>query len=175
MKLFRLLALISIWVIISLVYSSRFTADSMPGTIPVSSTGSPLNHPEQKTFAESVGYEQFKSAFALKDLWPLYLPKEKAEPADRYLERQGDQDAFKPLQRFPFVRHVPTHEKKRILVTGGAGFVGSHLVDRLMKMGHEVIVLDNFFTGSKRNVQHWMGHPNFELIRHDVVDPVSVF
>lgn len=61
--------------------------------------------------------------------------------------------------------------RKRILVTGGAGFVGSHLVDRLMKDGHEVIALDNFFTGRRRNVEKWIGHPNFELVHHDVVNP----
>ncbi|KAI9331534.1 hypothetical protein DFJ73DRAFT_856964 [Zopfochytrium polystomum] len=64
--------------------------------------------------------------------------------------------------------------RKRILVTGGAGFVGSHLVDRLMIMGHEVIVMDNFFTGDKRNIQHWIGHPNFELLRHDVVESILI-
>ncbi|KXS13596.1 NAD(P)-binding protein [Gonapodya prolifera JEL478] len=69
------------------------------------------------------------------------------------------------------VRKLPNSKKKRVLVTGGAGFVGSHLVDRLMLMGHEVIVVDNLFTGSKRNIQHWLGHPHFELSRHDVVDP----
>ncbi|KAI8836606.1 hypothetical protein BC829DRAFT_365152 [Chytridium lagenaria] len=73
-------------------------------------------------------------------------------------------------KKFPPVKALRASEKKRILVTGGAGFVGSHLVDRLMLMGHEVIVLDNFFTGKKRNIQHWMGHPNFEFVRHDVVD-----
>ncbi|URR35793.1 SDR family oxidoreductase [Thermosynechococcus sp. HN-54] len=62
----------------------------------------------------------------------------------------------------------------RILVTGGAGFIGSHLVDRLMEAGHEVICLDNFFTGTKRNILRWMGHPNFELIRHDVTDPIRL-
>lgn len=62
----------------------------------------------------------------------------------------------------------------RILVTGGAGFIGSHLIDRLMKEGHEVICLDNFFTGTKRNIQHWIGHPNFEVIRHDVTDPIKL-
>lgn len=59
----------------------------------------------------------------------------------------------------------------RILVTGGAGFLGSHLCDRLLADGHEVICLDNFFTGSKRNVAHLLGRPDFELMRHDVIDP----
>ncbi|RKO99514.1 hypothetical protein CXG81DRAFT_30177 [Caulochytrium protostelioides] len=73
--------------------------------------------------------------------------------------------------RYPAVAKLPPSEKKRILVTGGAGFVGSHLVDRLMLMGHEVIALDNFFTGHKSNLTQWFGHPNFDLVRHDVVDP----
>lgn len=56
---------------------------------------------------------------------------------------------------------LPDHRRMKILVTGGAGFVGSHLVDKLMMEGHEVIVLDNFFTGQKRNIEHWLHHPNF--------------
>ncbi|KAL2660949.1 hypothetical protein AAZV13_03G173500 [Glycine max] len=60
----------------------------------------------------------------------------------------------------------------RIVVTGGAGFVGSHLVDRLIARGDSVIVVDNFFTGMKENVMHHFGNPNFELIRHDVVEPL---
>lgn len=59
-------------------------------------------------------------------------------------------------------------------VTGGAGFVGSHLVDKLMMMGHEVTVVDNFFTGRKRNIEHWIGHENFELLNHDVVEPLHI-
>jgi UDP-glucuronate decarboxylase len=59
----------------------------------------------------------------------------------------------------------------RILITGGAGFLGSHLSERLLNEGHEVICLDNFFTGRKRNIAHLLEHPNFELIRHDVIDP----
>ena len=61
---------------------------------------------------------------------------------------------------------------KRILVTGGAGFLGSHLCERLVEMGHDVICLDNFFTSQKTNVVHLLDKPNFELIRHDVVDPI---
>jgi UDP-glucuronate decarboxylase len=62
----------------------------------------------------------------------------------------------------------------RILVTGGAGFIGSHLIDRLMQAGHEVLCVDNFFTGHKRNIQHWFGNPNFELIRHDITEPIKL-
>jgi UDP-glucuronate decarboxylase len=61
---------------------------------------------------------------------------------------------------------------KRILVTGGAGFLGSHLCDRLVAQGHDVICLDNFFTSQKINVAHLLGQANFELIRHDVVEPI---
>jgi UDP-glucuronate decarboxylase len=63
---------------------------------------------------------------------------------------------------------------KRNLITGGAGFVGSHLVDRLMAAGEEVICLDNYFTGRKANVAQWIGHPNFELLRHDVTEPIRL-
>lgn len=59
----------------------------------------------------------------------------------------------------------------RILITGGAGFLGSHLCDRLIERGDEVICLDNFFTGRKANIQHLVGNPRFELVRHDVIDP----
>ena len=62
--------------------------------------------------------------------------------------------------------------KKRLLVTGGAGFMGSHLCDYLISRGDEVLCLDNFFTGSKRNIIHLLENPNFELIRHDIVHPV---
>ena len=60
------------------------------------------------------------------------------------------------------------------LVTGGAGFLGSHLIDRLMEAGDEVICLDNYFTGRKGNIARWIGHPRFELIRHDVTEPIKL-
>lgn len=63
------------------------------------------------------------------------------------------------------------HIQKRILITGGAGFLGSHLCDCLVAEGHDVLCLDNFFTGSRKNISHLLGKPNFELIRHDLVHP----
>lgn len=62
----------------------------------------------------------------------------------------------------------------RILVTGGAGFIGSHLIDRLMEQGHEVVCLDNFYTGTRRNIVKWLGNPYFELIRHDITEPIRL-
>ncbi len=62
----------------------------------------------------------------------------------------------------------------RILVTGGAGFLGSHLCHRLIGDGHEVICLDNFFTGRKANIAPLLGNPNFELVRHDIIDPFKI-
>lgn len=62
----------------------------------------------------------------------------------------------------------------RVLVTGGAGFVGSHLIDRLLGEGNEVLCVDNFYTGRKRNIAHFMDHPDFELLRHDVTFPLHV-
>ena len=64
--------------------------------------------------------------------------------------------------------------RKRILVTGGAGFLGSHLCDRLLADGHEVLCVDNLFTGTKRNIEHLAGDPCFEFVRHDITFPLSV-
>lgn len=69
-----------------------------------------------------------------------------------------------PTPTTPYVmktKMLPDHQRKKILVTGGAGFVGSHLVDKLMQGGMEVVVVDNFFTGQKKNIAHWLHHPNF--------------
>jgi UDP-glucuronate decarboxylase len=88
--------------------------------------------------------------------------------------------SVEPARRDVPARHfvggkVPLGLKRkglRVLVTGGAGFVGSHLVDRLLERGDSVIVVDNLFTGRKGNVVHHFGNPNFEMIRHDVVEPI---
>lgn len=64
--------------------------------------------------------------------------------------------------------------RKRVLVTGGAGFLGSHLIDRLLQRGHEVICVDNLFTGTKRNLEHLHTHPRFEFLRHDVTFPLYI-
>jgi UDP-glucuronate decarboxylase len=65
-------------------------------------------------------------------------------------------------------------QAKRVLVTGGAGFIGSHLCERLLGDGHEVVCVDNFFTGSRQNVRHLLGNPSFEILRHDVTFPLYV-
>lgn len=66
------------------------------------------------------------------------------------------------------------YSRRRILVTGGAGFVGSHLIDRLIEDGNEVLCVDNLFTGNKKNIAHFLGHPQFEFMRHDVCFPLFV-
>jgi UDP-glucuronate decarboxylase len=82
-----------------------------------------------------------------------------------------------PTDRSPTIMETAVlsdHRRKKILVTGGAGFVGSHLVDKLMMEGHEVTVMDNFFTGQKKNVAHWFHHPNFNLVVHDVTEAIHL-
>lgn len=74
----------------------------------------------------------------------------------------------------PCLDRRPVRERKAVLVTGGAGFLGSHLCDRLLSDGHDVICVDNFFTGTKRNIEHLLGHRRFELMRHDVTFPLYV-
>jgi len=69
---------------------------------------------------------------------------------------------------------VESKRLMRILITGGAGFLGSHLADRLLEDGHEIICMDNLFTGSKRNIAHLMQNPSFEFLRHDVTDPFKL-
>ncbi|XP_077214998.1 UDP-glucuronic acid decarboxylase 1 [Tasmannia lanceolata] len=86
-----------------------------------------------------------------------------------------DHELVNPYGNFVKNKRIPTGIRKkslRIVVTGGAGFVGSHLVDKLLERGDNVIVIDNFFTGRKENIMHHFGNPRFELIRHDVVEPI---
>jgi len=79
-----------------------------------------------------------------------------------------------PTSTYPDIKFRTYKDRRRILVTGGAGFVGSHLVDKLMLDGHEVFVVDNYFTGSKRNIEQWLGHENFEMLHHDIVNPLFI-
>jgi UDP-glucuronate decarboxylase len=73
-----------------------------------------------------------------------------------------------------YCQGAPMIDRKRFLVTGGSGFLGSHLCDRLLNAGHDVICVDNYFTGRKQNIEHLLGHPRFELMRHDVTLPLYV-
>ncbi len=72
------------------------------------------------------------------------------------------------------MQQMDNYHRKRILITGGAGFLGSHLCERLLKEGNEIICLDNFFTGTKENVAHMISDPYFEIIRHDIEFPVHI-
>jgi UDP-glucuronate decarboxylase len=119
----------------------------------------------EQEMIKNVGCAKINSRVPLKELQELYFERISGKVFEKdKIQYNLDQ------KRYPTVKKIFFTAQKRILVTGGAGFVGSHLVDRLMKMGHLVTVLDNFFTGHKRNIEHWLGHPHFELIRHDVVD-----
>ncbi|XP_073149515.1 UDP-glucuronic acid decarboxylase 1-like [Henckelia pumila] len=105
-----------------------------------------------------------------------------AESRDSIVNHEGGGDTGRKYGNlvgrgtyFNGVGRVPVgigRKRKRVVVTGGAGFVGSHLVDKLIARGDDVIVIDNFFTGRKENVVHLLGNPRFELIRHDVVEPI---
>lgn len=114
---------------------------------------------EHSVSVEQVGHKKVGSNFPLSQLQALYLPGSIKVPQ---------------VTEGPCIRKLPKSEQMSILVTGGAGFVGSHLVDRLLLAGHRVTVLDNFFTGRKINVAHWMGHPNFDLIHHDIINPIQL-
>ncbi|CDW90212.1 udp-glucuronic acid decarboxylase 1-like [Stylonychia lemnae] len=123
----------------------------------------PANTNQSYITVDHVGQPDQDTYFTLDVLSKFYLtPHHKLNK--EFLEKE----------LYPHIKRVKKCDKKRILVTGGAGFVGSHLVDRLMLMGHEVIVIDNFFTGSKTNILHWIGHPNFTLMEHDIVTPILI-
>lgn len=98
-----------------------------------------------------------------------HLPSDPNPISNRMFYQQNQLGSFSPGAKVPLGLK---RKGLRIVVTGGAGFVGSHLVDRLIARGDSVIVVDNFFTGRKENVAHHFGNPRFELIRHDVVEPL---
>lgn len=116
------------------------------------------------------------------------LPRDSLKDKDLVVKEQNTAEIYNEIEAlkqrvrelekghkvYPNVPFLNYKDRKRILITGGAGFVGSHLVDKLMLQGHEVTVVDNFFTGRKKNVEHWIGHPNFELIHADIVNPLFI-
>jgi len=122
------------------------------------------------------GNDKFHSKVPLSILQDLYLNM--SSHWTEHLTESAHHSEFltyNPASKvYPSIKRLTPSTRKRILVTGGAGFVGSHLVDRLLLMGHEVTVVDNLFTGNKRNIAHWIGHPHFEFIRHDIVDPFMI-
>lgn len=128
----------------------------------------------ENDYNNSVHYELDDSLKKPKDDSKLKEAQLKIVELERRLEILELELKEQLPKKFQEVKFLNYHIKKRILITGGAGFVGSHLVDYLMKEGHEVVVADNFFTGSKNNVRHWVGHQNFELISHDIVNPLYI-
>jgi len=101
---------------------------------------------------------------------------EEAQQKIRSLEGKLERllEGLPHMAAYPEVKFRTYKDRKRVLVTGGAGFVGSHLVDKLMMDGHEVFVVDNYFTGRKRNIEQWLGHENFEMLHHDIVNPLYI-
>ncbi|XP_014211992.1 UDP-glucuronic acid decarboxylase 1 [Copidosoma floridanum] len=146
--------------------------------------GSEGNDNALHSFRDRLSIESINSALkkaadvraegTLSDIRNLQEAKTRIRELEEKLKRFETRLENQMPKNYPMVKFLNYRSRKRILITGGAGFVGSHLVDHLMLAGHEVIVLDNFFTGRKRNVEHWIGHENFELVHHDVVRPLYV-
>lgn len=170
----RLPAAINIRLIIMLVavFFILFAVSSVYNMATVAST-TPLVDPETGYTISSMASMYLKEKNRSLALYERLEALEKELKAIR-TEMKNDRIVTERGKTFPDVRVRNEEHRKRILVTGGAGFVGSHLVDRLMMDGHEVIALDNYFTGRKRNVERWIGHPNFELVHHDVVNPYFI-
>ena len=163
------LSMTSIFMLIVGVSVGYFSYASI--SVPSSNTNGPLSTPHQR---QQAALNSFKSAppnngNVRRNLEASIMLSGEHESKDaaqkRFVEDQlllASQSI--PTSATPIVMKTPKladNKRKKILVTGGAGFVGSHLVDKLMMKGHEVIVLDNFFTGQKKNVEHWLHHPNF--------------
>ena len=121
--------------------------------------------------------KQFKRADRSGAPLGLVLGDDEAERGEvrlKALQQQGEESTVALAAMPRSWRDCAPPEMQIHLVTGGAGFLGSHLIDRLMEAGDEVICLDNYFTGRKANIARWIGHPRFELIRHDVTEPIKL-
>lgn len=115
---------------------------------------------------DSASTEGFKDVVGEEDEFSLSSEERQTSSSKPTARTEHDVSGLKPPNRIG--------DSKRILVTGGAGFIGSHLVDRLMDEGHSVMVLDNLFTGRKSNLKRHFTNPRFEFIRHDVTEPISL-
>lgn len=122
------------------------------------------------TINTSPSIERVEKSLSHSDIQELI----QSEVRGQLISSSKDAGSVAIAAKYPPVATIPENQKLRILVTGGSGFVGSHLVDRLMMAGHHVLVVDNMFTGRQKNVAHWIGHPNFQLIIHDVVEPIML-
>jgi UDP-glucuronate decarboxylase len=147
---------------------SEDAQEVVPKDEPKSVVGGQLPLPVNKhhTFTEKEDKEVKEEEINLNDAEKRFIETQKLI-ASQSIPTPTQPHVMKTL-------NLPDSKRKKILVTGGAGFVGSHLVDKLMMEGHEVIVMDNFFTGQRKNVDHWMHHPRFSLIVHDVTEPIML-
>eukprot|EP00584_Thalassiosira_punctigera_P001265 CAMPEP_0172527374 /NCGR_PEP_ID=MMETSP1067-20121228/2074_1 /TAXON_ID=265564 ORGANISM="Thalassiosira punctigera, Strain Tpunct2005C2" /NCGR_SAMPLE_ID=MMETSP1067 /ASSEMBLY_ACC=CAM_ASM_000444 /LENGTH=586 /DNA_ID=CAMNT_0013311105 /DNA_START=105 /DNA_END=1865 /DNA_ORIENTATION=+ len=131
---------------------------------------------------EDVEEKKIKPATAVKAKRTFREQEEEVEDLTEAQQRFAETQKLIGSQSIPTATNphimktpnIPDSKRKKIIITGGAGFVGSHLVDKLMMEGHEVIVVDNFFTGQRKNIEHWMHHPRFSLVVHDVTEPIML-
>jgi nucleoside-diphosphate-sugar epimerase len=126
----------------------------------------PHSSDSSMTSFASTGSSGMDGAFTSEQLKFMISSEVRSQMITKSVELSGNS------KNYPPVITLPDSKKLRVVVTGGSGFVGSHLVDRLMMEGHSVTVIDNMFTGRKKNVAQWQGHPNFQLMIHDVIEPV---
>ena len=148
----------------------EFDLDPVEHLAPVQDTGEveAEHEPPISDYIDAAGneedYERFEQE-QKKDVTELDLQQSQATNHVILMEqRQYFSSQSIPTATTPYVMKtpkLPDSQRLKIMITGGAGFVGSHLVDKLMQEGHEVIVVDNFFTGQKKNIEHWLHHPNF--------------
>ncbi|XP_014666937.1 PREDICTED: UDP-glucuronic acid decarboxylase 1-like [Priapulus caudatus] len=162
-KIKMLAFIVTVFVVGSYVYGHAFKGDIVPGNrADMQQQQSPLVHPASQESSRT------HNKFVPSDFGAQQCEKKMKDLEERLSNIEQERKTY------PETKYLTYKDKKRILVTGGAGFVGSHLVDALMMRGHEVTVVDNFFTGRKRNIVHWIGHENFELLHHDIVNPLYI-
>jgi len=155
--------------------SQNSTSDDRISTIETSHSELSVKVASLESKLDSINEQNLRNASAQEDIsTQLRSLIELMKQQNPQIISTSDDNEKEGARIYPEVIKLPQKQQKRILITGGSGFVGSNLVDRLMRQGHYVIVLDNMFTGRPQNIQQWTGHVNFQLIIHDVVHPIML-